>query len=98
MVLKLDGGLWSVVEFLHVKPGKGGAFVRTKLKAIPSGKVVSRTFNAGVRVETANVDRREMQYLYRDGTDFVFMDLSDYDQITVSEDLEIGRASCRERV
>src|SRR5690625_724129 len=87
MVLKLDGGSWSVVEFLHVKPGKGGAFVRTKLKAIPSGKVVSRTFNAGVRVETANVDRREMQYLYRDGTDFVFMDLSDYDQITVSEDL-----------
>src|SRR5690625_369431 len=92
MVLKLDGGLWSVVEFLHVKPGKGGAFVRTKLKQIPDGKVVSRTFNAGVKVDTATVDRREMQYLYRDGNDFVFMDLSDYDQISVSEEL-VGEAA-----
>src|SRR5690625_6372934 len=86
MVLNLEGQLWSVVEFLHVKPGKGPAFVRTKLKAIPSGKVVSKTFNAGVKVDTANVDRREMQYLYRDGTDFVFMDTSDYDQLIVGED------------
>ena len=80
MALNLDGQLWTVVEFQHVKPGKGGAFVRTKLKNILSGKVVDRTFNAGVKVDVANVDRREMQYLYREGSDFVFMDLSDYDQ------------------
>jgi elongation factor P len=80
MTLNLDGQLWNVVEFQHVKPGKGGAFVRTKLKSILSGKVVERTFNAGVKVEVANVDRREMQYLYREGDDFVFMDTETYDQ------------------
>ena len=80
MTLNIDGQLWSVVEFQHVKPGKGGAFVRTKLKNVMSGKVVDRTFNAGVRVEQANVDRRDMQYLYREGDDFVFMDTQDYDQ------------------
>jgi elongation factor P len=84
LVLNLDGGLWTVVEFQHVKPGKGGAFVRTKLKNVLSGKVVDKTFNAGVKVETATVDRREMQYLYRDGEDWVFMDTSTYDQIPVS--------------
>ncbi|MBV9095257.1 MAG: elongation factor P [Streptosporangiaceae bacterium] len=78
--LNLDGELWTVVEFQHVKPGKGGAFVRTKLKNVLSGKVVDRTFNAGVKVDVASVDKREMQYLYRDGDDFVFMDLADYDQ------------------
>jgi elongation factor P len=85
LVLNLDGQLWSVVEFQHVKPGKGGAFVRTKLKNVLSGKVVDRTFNAGTKVETATVDKRDMQYLYRDGTDFVFMDSSTYDQIPVPE-------------
>ena len=80
MTLNLDGQLWSIVEFQHVKPGKGGAFVRTKLKNVLSGKVVDRTFNAGVKVDVANVDRREMQYLYREGEDFVFMDTQDYDQ------------------
>jgi elongation factor P len=80
MTLNIDGQLWNVVDFQHVKPGKGGAFVRTKLKNVLSGKVVDRTFNAGVRVEQASVDRREMQYLYREGDDFVFMDTSDYDQ------------------
>ena len=80
LVLNLDGDLWTVVEFQHVKPGKGGAFVRTKLKNIMSGKVVDRTFNAGVKVDVANVDRRDMQYLYREGGDFVFMDMTDYDQ------------------
>jgi elongation factor P len=80
MTLNIDGALWSVVEFQHVKPGKGGAFVRTKLKNVMSGKVVDKTFNAGVRVEVANVDKREMQYLYREGEDFVFMDTTDYDQ------------------
>jgi elongation factor P len=84
MVLNLDGELWSVVEFQHVKPGKGGAFVRTTLKNVLSGKVVDRTFNAGTKVETASVDKRSMQYLYRDGEDFVFMDLASYDQIHVS--------------
>ena len=80
LTLNLDGQLWTVVDFQHVKPGKGGAFVRTKLKNVLSGKVVDRTFNAGVKVETANVDKREMQYLYREGDDFVFMDTQDYDQ------------------
>ncbi len=85
LVLNFDGQLWTVVEFQHVKPGKGGAFVRTKLKNVLSGKVVDRTFNAGVKVETANVDKRDMQYLYKDGTDFVFMDTSTFDQLMVSE-------------
>ena len=80
MTLNLDGQLWGVVDFQHVKPGKGGAFVRTKLKNVLSGKVVDRTFNAGVKVEVASVDRREMQYLYREGDEFVFMDVQDYDQ------------------
>ena len=84
LVLNLDGQLWTVVEFQHVKPGKGGAFVRTKLKNVLSGKVVDKTFNAGVKVETANVDKRDMQYLYRDGDDWVFMDTSTYDQVTIS--------------
>jgi elongation factor P len=80
ITLNLDGNLWTVVGFQHVKPGKGGAFVRTKLKNVMSGKVVDRTFNAGVKVDVANVDKREMQYLYREGEDFVFMDTQDYDQ------------------
>ena len=83
LVLNLDGQLWTVVEFQHVKPGKGGAFVRTKLKNVLSGKVVDKTFNAGVKVDTANVDRREMQYLYRDGADFVFMDTHSYEQLHI---------------
>ena len=80
ITLNLDGQLWTVVEFQHVKPGKGGAFVRTKLKNVMSGKVVDRTFNAGVKVEVASVDKREMQYLYREGEDFVFMDTETYEQ------------------
>ncbi len=87
MTLSIDGQLWSVVEFQHVKPGKGGAFVRTKLKNVLSGKVVDRTFNAGVRVEVANVDRREMQYLYREGDEFVFMDTQDYDQPRIASEI-----------
>ena len=85
MVLNIDGQLWTVIEFQHVKPGKGGAFVRSKLKNVLSGKVVDRTFNAGVKVETATVDRRDMQYLYKDGSDWVFMDISSYDQVPVPE-------------
>ena len=83
LVLNLDGQLWTVVEFQHVKPGKGGAFVRTTLKNVLSGKVVDKTFNAGVKVDTATVDKRPMQYLYRDGDDFVFMDSETFDQIPV---------------
>ena len=80
ITLNIDGQLWSVVEFQHVKPGKGPAFVRTKLKNVMSGKVVDKTFNAGVKVDVASVDKREMQYLYREGDDFVFMDMTDYEQ------------------
>ena len=83
MTLDLDGVLWNVVEFQHVKPGKGGAFVRTKLKNVLTGQVVDRTFNAGTKVDTATVDRREMQYLYSDGDDYVFMDSDTYDQVHV---------------
>ena len=82
-VLKLEGQLWNVTEFQHVKPGKGGAFVRTKMKNITTGKVVDKTFNAGAKVEFATVDRSDYQYLYQDGVDYVFMDVKDYDQITV---------------
>ncbi|WP_427868785.1 elongation factor P [Leucobacter luti] len=83
-VIKDNGQLWSVVEFQHVKPGKGGAFVRTKQKNVVSGKIIDKTYNAGAKIETATVDRRDYQYLYQDGVDFVFMDQSDYDQLTVS--------------
>ncbi|GAA5077053.1 elongation factor P [Nocardia iowensis] len=85
LVLKIDGQLQQIVEFQHVKPGKGPAFVRTKLKNVLSGKVVDKTFNAGVKVETATVDRRDMTYLYHDGSDYVFMDGDTFDQISISE-------------
>lgn len=85
MTLNLDGQLWNVIEFQHVKPGKGGAFVRTKIRSVLSGKVVEKTFNAGVKVEVASVEKRNMQYLYRDGEDFMFMDSTNYDQISVSK-------------
>jgi elongation factor P len=85
LVLNLDGQLWSVTAFQHVKPGKGGAFVRTTLKNVLTGKVVDKTFNAGTKVDTATVDRRDMTFLYRDGADFVFMDGDTYDQIPVPE-------------
>lgn len=91
-VLNLEGQLWSVIEFQHVKPGKGGAFVRTKMRNVRTGKIVDKTFNAGLKIETANVDRRDYQYLYRDGADFVFMDLTDYDQISVPESV-VGNAA-----
>jgi elongation factor P len=92
MVLNLDGQLWSVVWFQHHKPGKGGAVVRTKLKNVLSGKTVDKTFNADVKVETANVDRRSMSYLYNDGSSYVFMDTETYEQIQVSEDT-VGEAA-----
>ncbi|MDN4481686.1 MULTISPECIES: elongation factor P [Demequina] len=84
-VLNLDGNLWTIIDFQHVKPGKGGAFVRTKMKNVMTGKTVDKTFNAGTKVEFETVDRRDMQYLYSDGTGFVFMDPDTFDQVTVSE-------------
>ncbi|MFT4263083.1 MAG: elongation factor P [Nocardioides sp.] len=92
MVLNIDNGLWQVVEFQHVKPGKGPAFVRTKLKNVESGKNVDKTFNAGTKVETATVDRRTFSYLYNDGTSYVFMDVADYDQIEVDPAIVGGAA------
>jgi len=82
--LLLDNGLFTVIEFQHVKPGKGGAFVRTKLRNLRNGNVIEKTFNAGIRVEQAILDRRDMQFLYKDGDDFVFMDTETYDQMTVA--------------
>ena len=87
MVLNLDGQLWQVIWFQHHKPGKGGAVVRSKLKNIESGKTVDKTFNADVKVEVANVDKRTMQYLYNDGTSYVFMDTGTYDQLEVSPEI-----------
>ena len=92
LVLNIDGQLWQITEFQHVKPGKGPAFVRTKLKNVLSGKVVDKTYNAGVKVETATVDRRDATYLYRDGADFVFMDSQDYEQHPLPESL-VGNAA-----
>ena len=83
LVLNLEGQLWTITEFQHVKPGKGPAFVRTTLKNVLTGKVVDKTFNAGVKVDTATVDKRDMTFLYKDGSDFVFMDKDTYDQISV---------------
>lgn len=87
LVLQIDGGLWQIVEFLHVKPGKGPAFVRTKIKNVTTGKTVDKTFNAGVKVDTATVDRRDMTYLYQDGQDYVFMDDQDYEQVNLTPEL-----------
>ena len=84
ITLELDNGLFTVVEFQHVKPGKGGAFVRTKLRNARSGAVLERTFNAGIRVEQAIVDKREMQFLYKDGDEYVFMDNESYEQMNVA--------------
>ena len=82
--LNIDNTLYTVVEFQHVKPGKGGAFVRTKLRNLRTGNMLERTFNAGIKVEQAILDKRDMQFLYKDGDDFVFMDTESYDQMTVS--------------
>jgi elongation factor P len=85
MALDLDDGLFEVVEFQHVKPGKGGAFVRTSLRNLRSGGVVDRTFRAAEKVERAMIDKRDMQYLYRSGDDYVFMDSTTYDQLNVGQ-------------
>ncbi|HJO79873.1 MAG TPA: elongation factor P [Acidimicrobiales bacterium] len=92
MTLELEGTLFSVVEFQHVKPGKGHAFVRTTLKNTRTGAVIDRTFRAGEKVERAIIDKRAMQFLYRDGTDYVFMDSETYNQLAVSPET-LGDAS-----
>ena len=89
LTLQLDNGLWSVVEFLHVKPGKGAAFVRSKLKNVETGQVVEKTFRAGEKVAKAMLDRREMQYLYKEGKEYVMMDNETYEQLQLTED-QIG--------
>jgi elongation factor P len=85
IVLNIDGALWTIIEFQHVKPGKGGAFVRTKMKNLMSGKVVDKTYNAGTKIDITNVDRRDFQYLYFDGNEYVFMDKDTFEQLQVSE-------------
>ena len=85
MALNLPEGLMTVVEFQHVKPGKGGAFVRTKLKNYRTGAVIDRTFRADEKVQQAVIDKREMQFLYREGDDYVFMDNETYDQLQVAK-------------
>lgn len=84
LTLELDNGLWSVVEFLHVKPGKGAAFVRTKLKNVESGNVLEKTFRAGEKVAKAAMDRRDMQFLYKEAADYIMMDNKTYEQLSVS--------------
>ena len=84
MCLDIEGALWTVIEFQHVKPGKGPAFVRTKMRQVLTGKVVERTLNAGVKIEIAILEKREMQFLYKEGEDFVFMDNKTYDQMNIS--------------
>ncbi len=84
MCLDIEGTLWTVIEFQHVKPGKGPAFVRTKMRQVLTGKVVEKTFNAGVKIEVAVLEKREMQFLYKEGEDFVFMDNKTYDQMNIS--------------
>ncbi len=89
LTIELDGQVFSVVDFQHVKPGKGAAFVRSKLKNVKTGGVVERTFNAGEKVAKALVDHREMQYLYNDGDNYIVMDMESYDQIGLS-DAQLG--------
>jgi len=86
-VLNLDGQLWTVMKFQHVKPGKGPAFVRTTIKNVLSGKIVDKTFNAGMKMEFETVDNRTLQYSYEDGDNFVFMDMTTYDQIMIPKTL-----------
>ena len=92
MCLDIEGSLWTVIEFQHVKPGKGPAFVRTKMRQVLTGKVVEKTLNAGVKIEIAILEKREMQFLYKEGEDFVFMDNKTFDQMNISA-ATVGDAS-----
>ena len=92
ITLEIDGALFTVIEFQHVKPGKGGAFVRTKLRNLKNGNVFEKTFNAGIRVEQAILEKRDMQFLYKDGNDFIFMDTESYEQMSVAP-VALGEAA-----
>ena len=92
VTLELENGLFQVIEFQHVKPGKGGAFVRTKIRNVRTGAVLDKTFNAGIKVMQAIVDRQDMQYLYADGDDYVFMNTTTYDQMNVAK-IALGDAA-----
>ncbi|MDD3719459.1 MAG: elongation factor P [Actinomycetota bacterium] len=92
MTIEMDGNLFNIVFFQHVKPGKGGAFVRTRLKNLKTGAVMEKTFRAGEKVELAILDKRRMQYLYREGSHFLFMDLENYEQMAISEE-EVGETA-----
>lgn len=87
MCIMHGGKMCTIVEFQHVKPGKGGAFVRTKLRDIKTGRVVDHTFNAGTKVDQVRVETRKMQYLYNDGSDFYFMDNETYEQVSIPQDI-----------
>jgi elongation factor P len=89
MTIELEGTVWRVVEFLHVKPGKGSAFVRTKLRNVQSGNVVERTFRAGESVPQATLEKREMQHTYKDGEEYVFMDMESFEEVRMTPD-QIG--------
>lgn len=89
VTIELDGGVWRVVEFLHVKPGKGAAFVRTKLKNAQTGSVVERTFRAGETVPQANLEKRDMQYTYKDADQYVFMDMKSFEETRLNKE-QIG--------
>src|SRR5690606_24750767 len=97
LVINHNGDLWQIIEFMHVKPGKGGAFVRTKIKNVRNGKVVDNTFRAGERIETARVERRQMQYLYEDEMGLHFMNTETYEQTTLRPHLDVGREVIQER-
>lgn len=86
LTIEVDNAIWRIINFQHVKPGKGGAFVRTKLKNLRTGAVQDKTFRAGAKMEQAQIDTRNMQYLYEDGAGYVFMDMDSYEQITVPGD------------
>ncbi|HIE50455.1 MAG TPA: elongation factor P [Armatimonadetes bacterium] len=92
LTIAVEGEVYSIIEFLHVKPGKGGAFVRTKLRHLKTGRVLDKTFRAGEKMEPAILDRRKMQYLYNTGEEFVFMDLEDFDQHTLTKE-QVGEAA-----
>ena len=85
MTIKVDNNLFIVLEFQHVKPGKGPAFVRTKLKNLRTGSTIDHTFNAGIKVETARIEKKPMQFLYQSGSDYVFMNMNDYSQVEINE-------------
>ena len=87
MCIEYNGKLWTIVEFQHVKPGKGGAFVRTKLRDVRTGRIVDNTFNAGTKFDSVRMETRKMQYLYNDGTDFNFMDNNTYEQVALGADI-----------